>query len=113
MARFREFWVSYISDQAAAGERKHGLDVAFVRDKLTEAGFVAHRRHVEQERPLEEDLLSLRIDILPDYLRRWRNAKARGIPTVALPFMVACALQRHGVELCPWGGLEAGSEAIQ
>lgn len=42
---------------------------------LTESGFIGHRRMIENEHPLELDLLSAGLDLLPEYLQRWQRAK--------------------------------------
>lgn len=44
---------------------------------LTESGFIGHRRIIENEHPLELDLLSAGLDLLPEYLQRWQRAKVR------------------------------------
>lgn len=43
---------------------------------LTETGCIGHRRMIEHEHPLELDLLSLGLDVLPEYLQNWQRAKA-------------------------------------
>ena len=47
---------------------------------LTETGFIAHRRMIEHEHPLELDLLSLGLNVLPEYLQNWQRAKVRWSP---------------------------------
>lgn len=71
--RTRDFWMMYISDQAGARTTSGGAMT--VAGKITEAGFVEHRRQIEREHPLEQDLLSMGIDVLPEYLGRWELAK--------------------------------------
>lgn len=51
--------------------------MALVDGNLTEAGFAGHRRQIEQEHPLEQDLLSMGIGVLPEYLQRWKHAKVK------------------------------------
>lgn len=74
----REFWFNFMSDQAGppAGEGVGGGASSFCGN-LTEPGFIAHRRMIEPEHPLEADLLSMGLDILPEYLQRWQVAKVR------------------------------------
>ena len=54
-----------------------GGTVSFDGTRLTRSGFVGHRRMVEREHPLELDLLSLGLDLLPECLQRWLTAKVR------------------------------------
>ncbi|CAM9348138.1 unnamed protein product, partial [Laminaria digitata] len=82
LAANREFWLSFVADQAgpAAAQPARGAAAATTattssNGNLTEAGFVGHRRMVEPEHPLELDLLSLGLDILPECLQRWLKAK--------------------------------------
>lgn len=51
--------------------------VSFDGTSLTRSGFVGHRRMVEQEQPLELDLLLMGLDLLPECLQRWLKAKVR------------------------------------
>lgn len=44
---------------------------------LTESGFIGHRRMIENKHPLELDLLSVGLDLLPEYLQRWQRAKVK------------------------------------
>ncbi len=65
-------------DQAGPpGSSDIGGTISFDGTALTRSGFVGHRRMVEREHPLEQDLLSLGLDLLPEYLQRWRRAKVR------------------------------------
>ncbi|CAM9193788.1 unnamed protein product, partial [Hapterophycus canaliculatus] len=71
----REFWLNYVVDQAgppAAGDIEGTISFD---GKLTPSGFVGHRRTIEPEHPLEQDLLSIGLDLLPECLQRWLKAK--------------------------------------
>lgn len=73
--RTREFWLNYVMDQAgppAAGDVEGTLSFD---GKLTQSGFVGHRRMIEPDHPLEQDLLSMGLDLLPECLQRWLKAK--------------------------------------
>jgi len=52
-----------------------GGTISFDGTALTRSGFVGHRRMIEREHPLEQDLLSLGLDLLPECLQRWLRAK--------------------------------------
>lgn len=52
-----------------------GATCSFDGCRLTEAGFVSHRRMVEPDHPLELDLLEMGLDVLPGCLRVWQRAK--------------------------------------
>lgn len=76
MARGREFWLQYVIDQAGpTASLEGGVATSTADGKLTKAGFVGHRRQIQQEHPLEGDLLSVGLGVLPEYLRRWEAAK--------------------------------------
>eukprot|EP00903_Cladosiphon_okamuranus_P011263 g10621.t1 len=72
----REFWLNYVMDQAGPpGASDVGGMISFDGTRLTRSGFISHRRMVEREHPLELDLLSLGLDLLPESLQRWLKAK--------------------------------------
>lgn len=74
----REFWLNYVMDQAGPAPASDvGGMVSFDGKRLTRSGFVGHRRMVEREHPLELDLLSMGLDLLPECLQRWLKAKVR------------------------------------
>lgn len=74
----REFWLNYVMDQAGPPAASDvGGTVSFDGTRLTRSGFIGHRRMVEREHPLELDLLSLGINLLPECLQRWLKAKVR------------------------------------
>ena len=74
---FREFWLSFVADQAGSASGGGGGGAINSSGHLSEAGFIGHRRMVEPEHPLELDLLSLGLDLLPECLQRWLAAKVR------------------------------------
>lgn len=67
-------------DQAGpSGSSDIGGTISFDGTALTRSGFVGHRRMVEREHPLEQDLLSLGLDLLPECLQRWLRAKVHWV----------------------------------
>ncbi|CAM9586390.1 unnamed protein product [Ectocarpus sp. 4 AP-2014] len=71
----REFWLSYVADQAGPPAAADVGGTVSFDGCLTQSGFVGHRRMVEPDHPLEVDLLTMGLDLLPESLQRWLRAK--------------------------------------
>lgn len=75
-AGWREFWLRFVLDQAGPPSKLPGrATCSFDGCRLTEAGFVGHRRMVEPDHPLELDLLEMGLNVMPECLRVWQRAK--------------------------------------
>lgn len=104
---WREFWLRFVLDQAGPPSKLPGRATCSLDGcRLTEAGFVGHRRRVEPEHPLELDLLEMGLDVMPECLRVWQRAKVSRL----VARWVGMGLKSHDVY---WRGCKQGMPVLQ